>query len=164
MRKWIQSLHDRDDDAGTCKYSWDNVSWGVMECGVTRLKRLHPLPGHEHQSHLLAIRETSYSVERILEQRVLANGYMYILLFAKMGLEVLEEYMFMADSKTFSRILIGFSAKWRLPWKPHYLFCAGTWVNRTETNIVRPHQYCWLQSYYLTHTGNCCLVMQVDCT
>ena len=34
-----------------------------------------------------------------------------ILLLAKMGLEVLEEYMFMADSKTFSRILIGFSAK-----------------------------------------------------
>ena len=33
------------------------------------------------------------------------------LVVRKMGLEVLKEYMFMADSKTFSRILIEFSAK-----------------------------------------------------
>ena len=33
------------------------------------------------------------------------------LVVRKMGLEVLKEYMFMDDSKTFSRILIGFSAK-----------------------------------------------------
>ena len=39
--------------------------------------------------------------------------------------------------ETFSRILIRFSAKWRLPWKPHYLFYWGAGVNGTETNIAR---------------------------
>ena len=51
-----------------------------MECGVSRLKTLHPPPGHEKAS--LAIRETSHSVERE-NLREKSWQVLEILLFAK---------------------------------------------------------------------------------
>ena len=54
-------------------------------------------------------RDKSLSGERESQRKELAS--FGDLVVCKMGLEVLKEYMFMADSKTFSRILIGFSAK-----------------------------------------------------